>query len=328
MTSEKGLSVVMAGCVEALREMDDLHVVLVGDPARLDPEMARQPRRDRMSLHPASQVIGMDEEPGQAFKSKKDASVSVALRLVAEGKVQAAVSPGNTGASVVAATLTLGRLQGIRRPAILMTMPHGQGYTCVLDGGAVVDCKPEDLCQFGVMASLYVEKVMGKPAPRVGLLSIGEEEIKGNEQSHAAFQLLKNAGLNFIGNVEGGDLFNGGCDVAVCDGFVGNIVLKTAEGLARMIREELKKSIRAGNLLVRLGGLLSRSAFNDAARRINPDEYGGAVLLGVQGNFIIAHGSANEVAIKNAVRLAHTCASQDFVAKLGRRVASSEPAAR
>ncbi len=320
MTSERGIPAVVEAAHQSLRESADLAVVLVGDPAQLEPELARHPRRERLSVHPASQMIGMNEEPGQAFKAKKDASVSVALRLVADGGAEAAVSPGNTGASVVAATLTLGRLSGVRRPGIVTLMPNPSGFTGVLDAGAVVDCKPEDLVLFGVMGSLLLREVMRIEKPRIGILSIGEEDIKGNEQSLAAFEMMKKANLNFVGNVEGRDLFNGRVDVAVCDGFVGNIVLKTAEGLAKMIFEEIRESFKRGGPLVKLGGMLGKGAFRDLHRHLNADEYGGAILLGVNGNCIIAHGSANHIAIKNAILLGRACAEQGLVQKLGEKI--------
>jgi glycerol-3-phosphate acyltransferase PlsX len=327
MTSERGVDVVAAAAAAAVKEIPDLAVELVGDPAVLQPQLSKVDGLGRLTLHPAGQVIGMDEEPGQAFRAKKDASVSVAMRLVKDGSAQAAVSPGNTGASTIAATLVLGRLEGVRKPAILFTVPHGHGHTCVLDGGAIVDGKPEDLLLSGIMGSLYVQEILGQANPRVGLLSIGEEEIKGNEQSLAAFPLLKQSGLNFIGNIEGRDLFKGHCEVAVCDGFVGNIVMKTAEGLASMINAEIEKSIRRGNFLVKLGGLLVKPAFADFKRRINKDEYGGAVLLGVDGICIISHGSANQTALKNALRLACNCVRQDLTRKLRGKIGLQLPTA-
>jgi glycerol-3-phosphate acyltransferase PlsX len=322
MTSERGVPTVLAASALALKEIDDLSLILVGDPALLEPAMAAQPGLKRARLEPARQVISMDEEPGAAFKAKRDASVSVAARMVKEGKAQAAVSPGNTGASVVSATLTLGRLPGIRRPGIVSQLPQkGGATTAVLDVGAVVDCRPEDLYLFGIMGNLYAQQVMGKPSPRVGLLSIGEEDIKGNEQSQAAFAMLKKAPIQFIGNVEGYDIFNGRADVVVCDGFVGNVLLKTAEGVFRLLISELKGIYAAGSPLTKAGGLLSKPAFRELALRANADEHGGSSLLGVGGNFIIAHGSANETALKNAIRLAHRCAKDRLVEKMAERIA-------
>lgn len=318
MTSELGVEEAVHGIFDALAQLPDLHVLAVGQPEILQPLLAAGPAglRARAELVPAAEVIGMDEEPGAAFKAKKDASVSVACRLVKEGRADGALSPGNTGASMAAATLLLGRIPGVRRPAILTPMPNGHGYTGLLDAGAVVDCRPEDLVQFAVMGSLYMEYVMGIKEPRVGLLSIGEEDKKGNAQVLETLPLLKAAPIRFIGNVEGRDVFNGHCDVAVCDGFVGNIVLKTAEGVGKMMLGVLKEQYKAQGLLAKLGGLLSQPVFNALKKRVNPDETGGAALLGVAGNFIITHGHSNRIMIKNGLRVAAECARQDVPGRL------------
>ncbi len=325
MTSERGIPTVLAASAQALKEMDGLSLILVGDPALLEPAMAAQPGLGRVRLEPALQTIGMDEEPGAAFKAKRNASVAVAARMVKEGKAQAAVSPGNTGASVVSATLTLGRLPGIRRPGIISQLPQrGGGTTAVMDVGAVVDCRPDDLCLFGIMGNLYAQQVMGKTKPRVGLLSIGEEDIKGNEQTQAAFAMLKQAPIQFIGNVEGYDIFNGRVDVVVCDGFVGNVLLKTAEGVFRLITSELNEIYAMGSPFTKMGGLLSKPSFRDLALRASADEHGGSSLLGVAGNFIIAHGSANQIALKNAIRLGYRCATDRLVEQMAERIAHQD----
>jgi glycerol-3-phosphate acyltransferase PlsX len=272
--------------------------------------------RSRAILAPAGEVIGMDEEPGQAYKTKKDASVSVACRLVKDGLAQAAVSPGNTGASMAAATLTLGRVEGVRRPAIMTLLPNGKGSTGLLDSGAVTDCRPEDLVQWAVMGNLYLQHVRGLQRPRVGLLSIGEEDKKGNALTLEALPLLREAPLHFIGNVEGRDIFNGHCDLVVCDGFVGNVVLKTAEGLAKTILGELRKEYEQAGPLGKLGGLLSKPVFGRLRKTLNPDEAGGAALLGVAGNFIITHGHSNRLMLRNALRVASECISHDLTAKM------------
>jgi glycerol-3-phosphate acyltransferase PlsX len=316
MTAEKGVQEVVHGAIRALKEYPDLKVLLVGDPAAIQPYLKKQKFADRLEIVAAMEVIGMDDEPAAAFKSKKDASVSVAARLVKEGRADAATSPGNTGASLAAATFILGRIQGLRRPAIMTLMPSSHGWTALLDSGAVVDCKSEDLVQWALMGSLYMGEVMGVSNPRVGLLSIGEEESKGNAQTFEARPLLKAAPFNFIGNVEGRDLFNGNCDVAVCDGFVGNIVLKTAEGISKMIMNGIKESFQRGSLVEKIGGLLSRPTFHRFRKRVSADEQGGGPLLGVNGIFIITHGAATRIMIKNAIRLCHENVRHEMVKKL------------
>jgi glycerol-3-phosphate acyltransferase PlsX len=319
MTSELGVEEAVHGLFDALAADPELTVLAVGRPEALEPLLARGPAglRARVELVAAPEVIGMDDEPAQVFKSKKDsASVAVATRLVKEGKAQGAVSPGNTGASVMSATLLLGRVPGVRRPAILTPLPTGTGYCGLLDAGGVVDCRPDDLVQWAIMGSVYMEHVLHVASPKVGLLSNGEEDGKGNTQTLEALPLLKAAPLRFIGNVEGRDLFNGHCDVAVADGFVGNIVLKTAEGMAKMLLAQLKEEYGRQGLLAKVGGLLSRSVFRAMLKRVTPDETGGGPLLGVDGNFIITHGRANRVMIMNGLRVAAECARQDLTGRI------------
>jgi glycerol-3-phosphate acyltransferase PlsX len=318
MTSELGVEEAVNGLFDALAAQADLEILAVGDPKVLEPLLAKGPSalRSRAILAPASEVIGMDEDPGQAFKAKKDASVSVACRLVKDGMAQAALSPGNTGASMAAATLILGRIEGVRRPAILTLLPTGKAYTALMDAGAVTDCRPEDLLQWAIMGSLYMQHVRGIARPRVGLLSIGEEDKKGNAQTLEALPLLRQAPLHFLGNVEGRDVFNASCDVIVCDGFVGNIVLKTAEGLAKMIMGELRAEYERASPLGKLGGLFSKPVFRSLRKTLSPDEAGGAALLGVAGNFIITHGHSNRVMLRNAIRVASECIRQDVTSKV------------
>jgi len=318
MTSELGVEEAVHGLFDALGAVPDLKVLAVGQPDLLGPLLDRGPAalRGRVELVPAADVIGMNEEPALAFKSRKEASVSVAARLVKDGLAEGACSAGNTGASMTAATLLLGRVPGVRRPAIFTPLPSARGYCGLLDSGAVVDCRPEDLVQFAVMGSLYMRTVMGVKEPRVGLLSIGEEDKKGNAQTLETLPLLRQADLNFIGNVEGRDLFNGACDVAVCDGFVGNVVLKTAEGIANLMLSELKQQYASQGPLAKLGYLLSRSVFKGMLRRMSPDTAGGGPLLGVGGVFIISHGRANRVMIMNGLRVAAECVRQDVPGRL------------
>jgi len=316
MTAEKGVHEVVHGAVRALKEYPDLKVLLVDDPAAMAPYLKKQDFGERLEIVPATQMIGMDEEPGAAFKAKKDASVSVTARLIKQGRADAATSPGNTGASLAAATLTLGRIKGLRRPAIMILMPSIHGCCALLDSGALVDCKSEDLVQWALMGSLYMSEVMGVKNPKVGLLSIGEEESKGNAQVFEATPLMKAAPFNFIGNVEGRDLFNGRCDVAVCDGFVGNIFLKAVEGIAKMIMNGIKESFKKGSFLEKIGGLLSKPTFNRFRKATSAEEQGGGPLLGLNGIFIITHGGATRVMIKNAIRVCYENVKHDMVRKM------------
>jgi glycerol-3-phosphate acyltransferase PlsX len=319
MSAEKGVQEVVHGSMRALKDYPDLQVLLVGNPEMLQPhleKLKRQPVSKRLEIVPAREVIGMDEEPGAAFKSKKDASVSVATRLVADGKADAATSAGNTGASLAAASLILGRIKGLRRPAIMTLLPSSHGSTALLDSGAVVDCKPSDMVQWGLMGSVYMKEILGIEKPRVGLLSIGEEEGKGNAFVHESFPLMKKAPFQFIGNIEGRDFFNGHCDVGVCDGFVGNIVLKTAEGLGKMVMGGIKEAYQKGSPITKLGGLLSRAAFSRVRKQVSADEHGGAVLLGVNGIFIITHGAANRIMMKNAIRVCYENARHGILKKM------------
>jgi len=329
MTSELGVEEAVHGLFGALAAVEDLRVLAVGQPGILQPLLDRGPAalRSRVRLVAASEVIGMDEEPGAAFKAKKEASVSVAARLVKDGQADGALSAGNSGASMTAATLLLGRVPGVRRPAIFTPLPSSRGYCGLLDSGAVVDCRPEDLVQFAIMGSLYMRHVMGVQDPRVGLLSIGEEDKKGNAQTLEALPLLRQAGLNFTGNVEGRDLFNGVCDVAVCDGFVGNVVLKTAEGMSKLILTELREQYSKQGILAKLGAVLSRPVFRAMFRRMSPESGGGGPLLGVAGVFIITHGKANRTMIMNGLKVAAECARQDFPGRLRAAFSGMESAA-
>jgi glycerol-3-phosphate acyltransferase PlsX len=256
-------------------------------------------------IHHASERIAMDEKVAHAVRSKRDSSIRVGLKLVREGKCAGFVTGGNTGAAMATAKMVLGALPGVDRPALATLMPTSKGNPCVLlDVGANVDCKAQNLEQFAVMGEVYARSVLKIVRPRVGLLSIGEEESKGNELTREALPLLKALPINFIGNVEGRDIFNGQADVIVCDGFVGNVALKTSEGIGRFVRDALRSSLNK-TVTAQVGALLSRKAFNDFRRRLDYTEYGGAPLLGVRGVCIIGHGSSNEVAIFNGIRVAH-----------------------
>lgn len=267
----------------------------------------------------------MDEHPADAVRTKKDASVVVATRLVKDGKCDAVLSAGSTGAAVTAAQLILRRIKGIGRPTIATPMPTPKGVTLLLDSGANVDSKPVHLVQSGLMGSLYAQYVFGVKEPRVGLLNIGEEETKGNEQAKATYQLLKNMHtIRFMGNAEGRDVPKGNFDVVICDGFVGNVVLKFAEGLAKTILKLIKEAVKNGGLLAKLGALLLMPTLKKLGKRLDVTEYGGAPLLGVNGCVIISHGSSNAKSICSAIGVAVDYVKGDVLAHIRDSLAKEE----
>jgi len=280
-------------------------VLLVGQPSAIRAELTRHSKANLpVEIVPASEVITMEDHPAQAFRRKKDSSVHVGARLVKDGRAEAFVSAGNTGAVMTAAKFILGTLPSVDRVALAAPFPNAKGGASVLlDVGANVDSKPQHLLQFGVMGEIYYRLTFGSRRPRVGLLSIGEEETKGNELTRAVYEPFKNLPVQFVGNVEGNDLFSGKVDVIVCDGFVGNIALKICEGLAMEIVKFLRKTYK-GSLASQLGYLLTRGAFKGIKRTMDYSEYGGAPLLGVRGVCVISHGKSNANAIKNAIRVA------------------------
>lgn len=255
-------------------------------------------------IHHASERIGMEEKAAHAVRSKRDSSIRVGLKLVRDGKAAGFVTAGNTGAAMATAKVVLGALPGVDRPALAAAFPTALNTAAVLlDVGANVDCTAQNLEQFAVMGHIYYRTIFGMKSPRVGLLSIGEEESKGNDLTREAFQLLKRLPIQFVGNVEGRDLYNGHVDVIVADGFVGNVALKTSEGVAKLVRTVLKETLKS-TITRQVGAYLSRHAFSDFKKRLDHTEYGGAPLLGIKGVCIITHGSSNTNAIKNAIRVA------------------------
>ena len=303
MGGDFGPAVVVEGAVAASHEFG-LASVLVGDKAAIEREIIRLQARDLpLSVRHASQVVGMAEPPSQALRRKRDSSLRVAAELVKDGECDALVSAGNTGAAMAIGMFVLGVLPGVDRPAIAAALPSLSGYTILIDAGANVDPKPRHLFQFAVMGHVYARDIIGKNHPRVGLLSVGEEEGKGNELTREAFEQLRGSSLNFIGNVEGRDIYNGRSDVVVTDGFTGNVCLKVSESLAEMLtammREELER-----DLLSMAGAALSRRAFERMKKRVDYTEMGGAPLLGINGASIICHGASPVKAIKNGVRVA------------------------
>lgn len=292
------------GAILAAREFD-VRILLVGIEATVRQELNRHRYRSRaIEVVNATEVVTMRDSPSQAFRRKKDSSLHVAARLVRDGKADALVSAGNTGAVMTVARFVLGTLPSVDRPALAAAFPNmKEKVSVILDVGANVDSKPEQIEQFAVMGEIYYRTIFGVRKPRVALLSIGEEEMKGNELTREAFNRLKQRPLNFGGNVEGRDVFRGNVDVIVCDGFIGNIALKISEGLVEHIGGMLKKAIKS-SLRSQLGYALSKKAFDDFRKRTDYSEYGGAPLLGVRGITIIGHGRSNPNAIKNAIRVA------------------------
>jgi len=291
---------IVEGAVLASQQ-ENLHILLVGREGDVNQELKKHKfNPGSIFVINASQVIGMDESPVAACKEKTDSSIMVCARLVKETKADAFVSAGNTGAVVVSSLFTLGKLEGIDRPAIAVMLPTLKGFFLLLDGGATVDCKPKNLFQFAMMGSIFMEYVYGYRNPRVGLLSVGEEPSKGNEVTVAAHELLKKSKINFIGNIEGNDIVGNKVDVLVCDGFVGNIVLKFAENLFRvagiLVRREFARQ--------KIVPSLFQEAYESFRKRVDYAEYGGMPLLGVNGICVISHGRSSPKAIKNAIRVA------------------------
>ncbi len=293
------------GAVQAVKELG-VKVFLTGKKELVESELKKYSYPEELiEVVDASQSVSMDEQPSKALR-KKDSSIHVGLNLVKEGKADAFVSAGNTGAVMAISLFTVGRIRGVERPAITAVLPNLTGYTFLLDVGANVDCKPFHLLQFAVMGSAYARYVLGEERPRVGLLNVGEEEGKGNELAKEAYKLLKDAkdkGLNFIGNAEGRDIYSGKFDVIVCDGFVGNVCLKLSESIAKTLAKILKEEIDK-HFISRIGAITLKPAIKGFKRRIDYAEIGGAPLLGLNAPVIISHGSSNAKAIKNAIKTA------------------------
>ena len=316
------------GAIQAARHFGT-RVILVGPEQQLKAELSRYRWTSRLPIEivHASEVITMDDKAVQAVRTKRDSSMRVGVRLVRDGVATGFVSAGNTGAAMATAKMVLGALPGVDRPALAAVFPTALGTgAMLLDVGANVDCKPHNLEQFAVMGEIYFRSIFGTKRPTVGLLSIGEEESKGNELTRESFQLLKHLPLNFVGNVEGRDLYNGEVDVIVSDGFVGNVALKTSEGVANLVRSALKEALRA-TITRQVGYLLSRSAFTDFKKRLDHTEYGGAPLLGVKGVCIITHGSSNANAIKNAIRVASEFSESHVNEEIEKGIAAIHPTA-
>jgi glycerol-3-phosphate acyltransferase PlsX len=283
-------------------------VFVVGPPAELDPLLDRIQLRGnpRVEVRPASEVITMNDDPAVAVRRKKDSSVLRTLELVREGEADAAISSGNTGGLYAGACIRLGRLPGVVRPTIACILPSFHGAWVLVDGGANPECTAEHLMQFGVMGSAYAKAMLGLPTPRVGVLSNGSEDAKGTDLTRAAVELLRSTGVNCRGYCEGYDLFMDGVDVCVCDGFVGNIVLKSAESLGKAVRGMLKEELTASPIR-KLGALMSQGGLRRIAERMNPEAYGGAPILGMKGWVFKIHGSAKRTSLRHAMRQAERC---------------------
>ncbi|MBI5408664.1 MAG: phosphate acyltransferase PlsX [Nitrospirae bacterium] len=306
-------AVTVEGAVEALSENDELSVILVGDEAEISRELRKKAStRLKISIKHASQTVEMDESPLTALRRKKDSSLRVAIDLVKVGEADAMVSAGNSGVVMATALHVLGKIPGIERPAIAAVMPTLKGRFILIDAGANVDCKPVHLHQFAVMGEAYARYIFNVESPKIGLLGIGEEDAKGNELTREAIKLLRNSHVNFIGNVEGKEVFAGEADVVVCDGFVGNIALKISEGLAEAITKMLKREI-SENAAGRIGYLFLKGALKNFKRKTDYSEYGGAPLLGINKPCIISHGRSTSKAIKNAIKVAGTLHSKNVL---------------
>ncbi|MFH1683534.1 MAG: phosphate acyltransferase PlsX [Candidatus Margulisiibacteriota bacterium] len=306
---------IVKGAVLASQQLPNSEIILVGDPDKVGRELKKYKHKGKLPVVAASEVIEMDEHPAQAVKNKKDASINVAVSLVKEGRADAIVSAGNTGALMAASLFKLGRIPGIERPAIAGEFPLPAGKVILLDIGANVDCKPKHIQQFALMGSLYAKHTMHIDNPRVGLLNIGEEKEKGNELTREAWSLLKALPINFIGNVESKDILKGKADVIVCDGFVGNLILKFGESLGVSIFQMLKSELSKG-VMSKIGLAFLLPALLRLKKKLTYDDYGGAPMLGIAGTVFKAHGRSKSPAIKNAIRETVEAVNGDMTSKL------------
>jgi len=307
MGGDHGCGVIVDGVIQALNQLAGLETaILVGrEPDILKALETRTIDSSRLKIQHADEVLAMDDRPMDAVRRKKDCSITVGINLLKQGEADAFLSPGNTGGVVTASTVRLRRLPGLERAGIATVLPTPQNDFVLLDAGANVDSKPIHLAHYAVMGNVYAREILGIPNPRVGILSVGTEDIKGNDLTLEAFSLCKQLDLNFVGNVEGHDLFSNRVDVVVCDGFVGNVVLKSCESLAQNLFSWLREELTAGPVR-KIGALMAKGAFRTIKRRMDPDAYGGAPLLGLNSNVFIAHGSAGAKAVKNAIRMTYS----------------------
>ena len=322
---DHGVSVTVPAALSAIDTHSDLSIILVGQQQALADQLAVNNSRhtDRVSIHNATQIVGMDESPASAMRGKKDSSMRVAINLVKEGRADACISAGNTGALMATARFVLKTLPGISRPAIITAIPTMHGHVHLLDLGANVDSPAEVLQQFGIMGSILVQSVEGIAAPKIGLLNIGHEDLKGNETVKAAAELLKSSPINYVGFIEGNDIFTRDLDVVVCDGFVGNVALKTIEGLAQMITSMMKEEFNR-NFLTKLAGLLAMPVIKALRRRLDNRRYNGATLLGLGGIVIKSHGSADVYAYSQAISEGYREAEHRITNEITKVLASTD----
>ncbi|WP_022948772.1 phosphate acyltransferase PlsX [Methylohalobius crimeensis] len=323
MGGDYGPEVTVPAALDCLQEFPGLRLILVGQQDAITEELQRHDHaaRERLVIRHASQVVSMDDLPSKALRNKRDSSMRVTLNLVRDGEADACVSAGNTGALMATARFVLKTIPGIDRPAIIVSLPALHGHTHILDMGANVGCSAEHLYQFAVMGHELVRALENVEAPKVGVLNIGEEEIKGNEQVKQAAKLLSDSYLNFIGYIEGDDIFMGDVDIVVTDGFVGNVALKTVEGLARLLGQTLKDGFRS-NLYTKIVGLMALPVLKSFKRRFDPRRYNGASLLGLQGIVIKSHGNADRYAFANAIRMALLEIDKAVPQRIGERVST------
>ena len=324
MSGDHGFGVAVEASLRVLAEYPNLHLILVGDEAALRKSLRAHHHTDdaRLQIQPASEVVAMDESPSKALRNKKDSSMRVAVNLVKEKRAQAAVSAGNTGALMAIARFVLKTLPGIDRPALISPLPAIGGVTHVLDLGANADCSAEQLLQFAVMGSALVGALTGVERPRVALLNIGEEEIKGNDNIKAASVMLAASSLNYTGYIEGDGIFLNPVDVVVCDGFVGNVALKAGEGVAKLMSHFMREEFTR-TLPTKLVALIARSVLRALAKRMDPRVYNGASFLGLQGTVIKSHGGADALAFANAIKVAIREVEKDVPARISRLLSAA-----
>ncbi len=314
---------VLEGVAEALPEksLEGVDITLVGNLQLMEPFIVKLKLRDskRLHLHHAEQFVRMDESSTAALRGKKDSSVTIGAKLVGEGQGDALVTIGHTGAAVAATKVKMKMLPGVERPAIATIIPSAEGRFVLLDAGANVDCKAQNLAQFAVMGEVYTRAALGVKNPKIGLISVGDEDIKGNDLTKEAFKILSQMPINFVGNIEGRDMFENKADVVICDGFVGNTVLKTCEGLSKTVMLWLKKAFMK-NPFRQAGAILAREAFVELKAIGNYEEYGGAPLIGVNGICVIGHGASTPKAVRNAIKVAADLVRKNVNGEIVRRI--------
>lgn len=319
MGGDNAPKVVVQGAIKASDELG-VNIILVGDSEAISVELEGKMKRGIVSIHNCREAVLMDESPLKAVRNKKDSSIRVAFDLLKNGKVEAVVSAGNSGAMMASAILTLGKIEGVERPALACIVPGTAGEVILIDVGGNVDCRPAHLLQFGIMANAFATSCLGMQRPRVGILNIGEEAGKGNEQVRMAYELLKNSPLNFVGNVEGGQIFSGLAQIVVCDGFIGNVALKLSEGLGASVSSRMEKGM-GSSMTGKLLALLGHNFFKEFQKTLDYAEYGGAPILGIKGVGIVCHGNSSAMAIKNAIKMAVDYVENDVERRLSEQIA-------